>query len=321
MPSSLLLPYENLGDAIGVSVASVSAAGITVDGLVVQAAHRESDDPFTISISCELASASRTRVESEPDLAIRLREVSITSRTRRLHSPTTSASGGMAQFEILVDPTRTRGSIELTPVLVRTTGPLNTVESAGQLLGWGEDVIVVVDEQPPPPGNGLPITWRSFADKGLPATNLFHLDASEEIPTILLNSDVAGLKDILDNRAPTGRKARIRDSVFSQIALQVWTSLLVECLSQVQEAVDEDSERTLRDIASDLPPWQSSVIEDWFPRLLGSGSLDERLEAEDFAGVVLDRIPMVIQQKIGTAKLGFEGLRKEFGLLEAGDES
>ncbi len=103
-------------------------------------------------------------------------------------------------------------------------------------------------------GPGLNVIWEGFAASTHPyraahSATLFHVDTSGREPVLYLNSDSdPDLYAILKEEAPRGKRAILRNVLFSAIAFPVWTCLL----RNAAMAIDEEG-----NVASG---WQRNVI-------------------------------------------------------------
>ncbi len=98
-------------------------------------------------------------------------------------------------------------------------------------------VMIRIDEPLHRQGPGLPIEWESFSKspnnyRASHSHALFHLDTDG--PVLYLNKDSdPDLQAILSEDAPKGRKASLRNVLFSAIAMPVWMSLIRTALAEV----------------------------------------------------------------------------------------
>jgi hypothetical protein len=136
---------------------------------------------------------------------------------------------------------------------------------------------------------------------------LFHLDTSHTEPILFLNNDAdPDLHAILADEAPRGKKAVLRNVLFSAIAFPVWTCLLRTALTAVDAdghidsgwqknvltelaAVAEpdcDRPEALRRFIRDLKdPAGGRAIEERVPVIIAE-MVSFRKKAEDLAGVI-----------------------------------
>lgn len=320
MAAVTLLPYFNLGEVIETKL-GCDSPGVVVVNDSVRYSDGGAKTPFSLDITCKLTDAEMELVRADghhPRLVLQM--ISVSSRERRMVPPGEGDDPLEAKFSIEFDPARHFGTVELFPMLVNGRFQTADPSTFGRLLGWGPKIVVEIDEAQRPLGNGLPVRWHSFeADDSLPDEHLFHV-RMEELPTILLNSDISGLEDVLSSNGTHGRKARIRDSVFALIVHQVWTSLISECLFELELSRREQPEMTLEEHSEPMVDWKRSVIRDWIPQLLELEGMDDTLPEELSASVISERLPAMIQRRFRTPRMGFVGLHMDSGLFSPGDD-
>jgi hypothetical protein len=151
-------------------------------------------------------------------------------------------------------------------------------------------------------------------------SHLFALEYAE-LPRLLLNEDVQSAKVILHSAGTRGRRPRIRDATFMQIAHQAWSSLLATSLNELGGAVRDDSTADSASLFNEITEWRAEVLRDW-ARLLypEAGDQDtavtmliEQVRAPGMEDLLVRRLPYAISQRLETWK-GFAGLAREFGI-------
>ncbi|MDW3217090.1 MAG: hypothetical protein R8F63_00645 [Acidimicrobiales bacterium] len=233
-------------------------------------------------------------------------------------------------FDLDLPRARHRGLVELTVRVVRSVDvaepePGRAFE-IGELLGEADPVRVHFDEPQTAPGASLEVEWRDFAsDPKLQdqREHIFALDDAEP-PVILLNSGIRMLYEILSNKGPRGRPAKIRDAVFMQIVHQVWTSLLGDAAAAALEAKAElersgqppDATAVLDEVGG----WRAVVLRDWAPSLTGESDPEQAVDrvvddlADGLGLLLVNAVPRAIQERLGTRK-SYDGLVKEMRLI------
>lgn len=218
-----------------------------------------------------------------------------------------------------------RGVVEVQALLVRTSDNSNLPETyackKGALLAWSPPRRILFDEPRVPPGDYLNIKWIDFRTSApwlqRQQDNLFAMDTSQEVPTILLNQGVPNLYQVLRSRATSGKVAQIRDATFNVIVHQVWSSLLGEGLVSLFQLVHNGEEEDVNLSLDQLPEWQKRILVHWAPKLYSEEHADESL-SKLISNLRLEnwqrdlfymRVPEAIQKQYQTWK-GFQGLVK-----------
>ena len=319
MTTSTIFPYRVLvGDEISVGVRS--------DGLEQRADEswdaQTVDDSaaLTIDVHVDVADLEKclTPGEQPSDTCeVVLLLESVSSRRRECVARLPIAS--QMSFNLDLAKRDHRGLIEISASVVRNVDcegaqPGRAAE-VGDLLGRSAPIRVHFE-------------WRDFANDAVLAAQedlLFAIEDSEP-PKILLNSGVKLFHDILMSPGVRGRKAKIRDAIFMQIAHQGWSSLLADAASaafqayrDLEPAGDPDADQVFQELGG----WRAVILEDWAPWLLSEPEADLASEsliadvAEGIGRLVFDAVPLAIQTRLGTRK-SFDGLVAEMHLI--GDE-
>ena len=176
------------------------------------------------------------------------------TRLRRAHD-VGPVHEGVNHVAISIDRRDVLGTVELTPVLVRSSARSNERDGFASArtsrLASGRALEVRFEELGTPPGEFLDLRYESFK-VGPPRfpfpTALYQLEFADT-PTLWINSDHARVRAILDASGTVGRAARARDVVFGQIAHAVWSRLFW---------------RSARDLVATgdvIYPWQDAVLD------------------------------------------------------------
>ena len=155
---------------------------------------------------------------------------------------------------VTLDRDDLRDRMTLTPYLVRTTDGRNTdgyAHDIGNHLAADRSWEVAIDPDDSSGGGYLNVEFDSFAenDYGARQEQVYHLRTSGAEPTLYLNSDHEDVRSALENDAPTGGYARVRDVAYDVIGSGVWTELFVSAASDVNEN------------GEGIYDWQTGVLE------------------------------------------------------------
>jgi len=149
------------------------------------------------------------------------------------------------------------GAVDVTVFVVRKAKQERDIafasDTAARLIA-SRRLAIRIDPVERRPGPGLAIQWESFKSSQHPYRSknvavLFHLDTAKGEPVLFLNKDSdPDLQVILGSEAPRGRRAVLRNLLFSSIAMPVWNSLVRLALKEVSED------------GSIAPGWQRNVL-------------------------------------------------------------
>jgi hypothetical protein len=220
------------------------------------------------------------------------------------------------QIEVPLLREELAGALHLDVVVVRaspqTLEPHLAGDAAARIIA-SRRLVIRIDPPVRRPGPGLNIVWESFRSsahryRASHAGVLFHLDTSKTEPALFLNSDAdPDLYAILKEEAPRGKKAILRNALFSAIAFPVWMCLLrtaamaIDAEGHIEPGwqrnvleelarVDQpgcDSQEAMRRFIRDLRDQSGGhAIEERLPVIVAE-LLNFRKCAEDLAGVLL----------------------------------
>jgi len=318
------------GHAISLEL-QTSSQGTSSSASVVDA-YTDAPPAFSVSVNVEIDREAAEDLAFEPPDAsllavLRLRSI---SSQKRFIVKLPNLSDRVETIEF--DRNEWMGSVSITALLLlRRQGSQlggDLAQDAGSIVAWSDDVTVHFDEpQSALPGDHLDVRWASFAESDELSRWRDHLFSitTDNPPRILLNSDVPLAHAVLTSKGTTGRKARIRDVTFFQIAHQAWTSMIANAIDNLGEVIDEESDSSPREDLAQLEDHEQRMLEDWAPFLYSGLDIESSLERLHEAAktrrvddAIIRRLPHAIQHRLKTYR-GFEGLVKDAGLFEEGD--
>lgn len=113
------------------------------------------------------------------------------------------------------------GQVLLTPFVMHAGGDGSVLK--GKRLAGGFPFVFLVDPPGDQFGSGIEVKWDRFPEDV--QDSLYYLDLDGDVPVLLINKGLAGLKTIFEDRSRAGHRARLRNSLFSFIAVDVWSQL------------------------------------------------------------------------------------------------
>ena len=304
------LPY-----AYGRSGLAVELRGVRLDGRLLEegvdpqrrlvAIDEERWDTLTVelelTVSEELLGAVLPPHErvSAPVAALVIVRCSDTKLRRGVVAEAPPGGVGVHVARVRVVHDEVRGGVELVPQLVRKrsartpAGGFASVE--GARLARARPWEVRLEPERSPEGRFLDVRYRSFSDDAVlmaVGDNLYQLECDQEAPILWVNSDHARIAAILNDRATTGRRARLREVFFDVIAQGVWTQLFLRAAMDVVE----------RDEV--VYPWEDAVLRELLPLMYpGPRTHPARrrrlVDSMDQLGIVgtVERLDSALQQK------------------------
>ncbi|HMI91186.1 MAG TPA: hypothetical protein VK509_07470 [Polyangiales bacterium] len=219
---------------------------------------------------------------------------------------------------LVIERDECEGTLELMPYLVRETagGPApGYARRPGERLASARPWLLRVHAAPSISGKFLDVRYRSFKEDALLASfqdNVYRLECDQDAPVLWINADHDKLSAVLDERATTGKKARLRDVFYDLVAQGVWSQLFVRAVSDLDES-EEQAESTYG--------WQDGVLREVLPFMFpASPSHAERVREllrlrKDDLALLIDRLDAALQAKSQLAA-HMSSLAEE--LLEAG---
>jgi len=176
---------------------------------------------------------------------------------------TGALTAGVVQGELDLVRKDLHGTVELVPVLVRTSERSEDDDefatTTGSRLATGRALEVRIDVGRTPRGEYLDIRYESFREQGPPQfprpDAMYQLDCEGDAPVLWLNLDHSKICSVFDGTGMVGRVARVRDVLFAQISQAVWTRLFWRAARGVQRAGE-----TVHD-------WEHAVLTRLLPRI------------------------------------------------------
>lgn len=269
---SIFLPYVNGGDALALSLSEAQVDGRTreievnsetaaCDLSPLGSDWSDANLVFEVHAGREAPSAIELVPRRESGAPpIRLVGSCHCARTLRRWSAqgTWDSRTGHGRIDVPLARRELSGSIEMMVFLARTAQQSDDAQLAtdvGARLMSSRQWRIYVDPPPERFGPGLPTRWEDFARSESPWRRghshlLFHLDTSASQPVLYLNERIEpDLRAVMEDVAPRGRKARLRNVVFAAIGLSVWATLLQTARRSLPTEGDPD------------PGWQRNVLE------------------------------------------------------------
>ncbi|NOT08198.1 MAG: hypothetical protein HOP28_08330 [Gemmatimonadales bacterium] len=218
--------------------------------------------------------------------------------------------------DITIRHSHVRGTVQLTPFLVRATDlPAGTAPTSGLMLatdhamrvGEGRRLALVVD----PPNRSLKglvkTVWERFGESS-DATRRsndslpFDLDLGGEEPVLFLNSSQTGMRAALHSRARTGAAAVMRHTVNAAIAQSVWLQLFLAAVAGLD--CSEGSE----EIGLPSQQWKRRVLDTLVAQLPSNLPRDERIRSlvqmrDDQMETLVPRLAFVAQRVVRMGRL------------------
>lgn len=219
---------------------------------------------------------------------------------------------GEYPFEIEIEKSDVRGTVELRPYLVRTTTRQSAEPYATEKnfkVASGKIFRLVVDRpegEEEPAIDGEPINFSQVSH--LPGGNkLYYLDfRTESRPKLWINSDHPRITEVLQSRGSVGAEARMRDVILDQMSYGVWLQLLVRAAA----AIDNDGEVEHE--------WQDTILRTFARNVYRIDDHDEatRRLASDLADV--EELPHLIQRIDGELQEYIDPRTQLINLMEEG---
>lgn len=129
-----------------------------------------------------------------------------------------------ALVKLVVPRNDVAGEVVVSPFVLHSgssengSGPLK-----GKRLAGGFPVSLLIDPPGERFGTGLELRWYPFPEDQ--RDSLFYLDLDSETPLLLINKSHSALKHVFEDRSKSGARFKLRNSLFSFIAVDVWMQL------------------------------------------------------------------------------------------------
>lgn len=147
-----------------------------------------------------------------------------------------------ATLSLVIPKNEVAGEVIVSPFILHSGDPSGNGSGAfkGKRLAGGFPVHLLIDPPGERFGSGLEMRWYPFpVDQN---ESLFHLDLDSETPLLLINKSHAGLKHIFEDRSKTGARYKLRNSLFSFIAVDVWLQLAQFAGETARQELDDDQD-------------------------------------------------------------------------------
>lgn len=172
------------------------------------------------------------------------------------------------------------GPIVLTPFLMHAGNGADDVK--GKRLASGFAVTLLADPSGDSFGSGIEIQWHNFPEEA--NDSLYFLNLDSESPLLYINKSHPDLKTIIEDRSKSGDRSKLRNSLFSFIAVDGWLQLAQYAGEIEREQLDDDthpkvilSRKIIRSLCRMLTMREEEIIE--VSRDAGArAELDRRLQ-------------------------------------------
>ena len=227
---------------------SVSAGGNEGQGhaTVDLTSHAENDwDKIRVELDLSIKGGAETLAEvitnnnaAEAFFSVRIHAPRVKYRQHLWGKPA-QALQDMVIFEVYKKDLG--GDVYIWPEILlknNVEAALNRASRAGSRIVIGDPVLIALDDAPQIPGAGFDIKWLEFERQNKNALyKLEYENPDTGRPRLYFNNRYPLIQPIIDSTARKGIKARIRDLIFSSVAVDVWSGLLEWAL----ERDDEDA--------------------------------------------------------------------------------
>ena len=209
---------------------------------------------------------------------------------------------------LMIERDECEGQLELVPYLVRETAGAapGYARRPGDRLASARPWLVRMQGARSVSGKFLDVRYRSFKDDALLIAfqeNVYRLDCDQEAPVLWINADHDNVAAVLDERATTGKRARLRDVFYDLVAQGVWTQLFVRAVSDLDEQEDGHEGEREEPAAESTYGWQQGVLREVLPFMFPGSASHElrvrellRLRKDDMA-LLIERLDAALQAK------------------------
>lgn len=214
----------------------------------------------------------------------------IQTHNRFVAAEPTDVETGPIEFEATFQRDRLAGTVQLSPVLVRSEAPRDDDDedfrygqTPGLRLADGPRVDLHVDSPDDESGSFLEIVSKRFEDP-IPEDNVFDLEHSPaDDPTFYVNSRINLLVPALKNRAPHGSKRWTREVLERLVGHPVWIELVLWTAADIQSGECQHG-------------WQRDVVKVLTEHMYDHDDPDET--ARDLEERISDpeRVPMLVEE-------------------------
>jgi hypothetical protein len=234
--------------------------------------------------------------------------------------------------DILIRRKHVRGTVRLTPFLVRATDiPSLPSDASAQVatehamrIGEGRSLALVVD----PPDRKLQrfvnTVWEHFESSANPLRRdnkslVFDLELDGEEPLLILNSAYTGMRAALHSRKRSGGAAVMRHAVNGTIAVTVWTQLYLAAIGSIDYS-EESGELTMPATA-----WKRRVLQGLIDQAPSNLPKDERLKSmvqlrDEHLELLVPMLALTAQKAVRLGKL-IKDAERAAESIASGEES
>jgi hypothetical protein len=268
-------------------------------------------DKLSFQLTAELATPELDRILGDSGTAEDLQMIVtiVCKATKFRHGVVLLKSGeGRWVGDAALARNDVRGTVQVNPILVRSTSVPGTGQQRGTMLATGETVAIYIDPPHRMIEGALEVRWDDFAQSGndwrkTHPSDVFHLEPYGDAPVLYLNDGHVQMRQLLDNDSKRGADAALRDVTAALIAQTVWTQLAVIALA----SIDHDPESG----NAELPPggWQRDLLLAFLPRMYPgvADDLQARRAAADLDSVdgisgLMARVGSAVQDLVRTSK-------------------
>lgn len=166
-----------------------------------------------------------------------------------------------AQVSLSIPREDVSGPVVVSPFVMHAGA-----EGRGKRLASGFAITLLADPPGDKFGTGLEIQWHSFPPEV--RDSLYFLNLDSESPMLYINKSHADLKTIFEDRSKIGNKAKLRNSLFSFIAVDGWLQLAQYAGEIQREDLEDDShpkvllsQRIIRSLCRMLRMREEEIVE------------------------------------------------------------
>ena len=227
---------------------------------------------------------------------------------------------GKWEGDILLRRANARGSVDIVPMLARTTARPGKSGSSvavdrSAIVAQGSGLRFVVDRSDGPIHGDIDFKWEDFRKSESSwrrdhDSDVFHLDPSREQPQLFLNTRYRKLKAALLDNKRSGVDAVVRNLSNAALAQSVWIQLFVVAAGSI---------RLDREDGNVEPPaeeWKRHVLRRFggliFPERNEADRLRafaEQMNSGDQIGTLMSKAGSAAQEIVGTYKLVESAIR------------
>lgn len=142
-----------------------------------------------------------------------------------------------AHLQLNIPRESVSGPVLVSPFLMHAGNGVESVK--GKRLASGFALTLLADPPGERFGSGIEIQWHHFPDEVRDSLYFLHLDS--ESPLLYINKSHPDLKAVFEDRSKTGDKSKLRNSLFSFIAVDGWLQLAQYAGEIEREELDDDA--------------------------------------------------------------------------------